>query len=252
MRSPDQLRSPRLLGLFRRWVRREIRWKLDGLRVAGLDQARGTVHAQPVILAATHVAFWDAFLVLALDEALGSEGYALMDAENLCRIPFFARFGAIPIERGRARGALRSAAWLLDRPGRAVWIFPQGEHRPAHLRPLGFLPGVQLLARLAPDAAVIPVAFQYAFAESEGPVCYAGLGPALPTGAVSGPGGLSLLERGVEVELERIDRYLSGAAEPFVSLIPSRDWKQRMGLGTGILNAMVAPRWGGPRRGRNG
>jgi 1-acyl-sn-glycerol-3-phosphate acyltransferase len=244
VRPPDEVRSPGLLKLFRRWVRREIRWKLDGLRVAGLPAARDATRSAPVVLAANHVAFWDVFLVLALDEALGTEGYALMDAENLCRVPFFGRLGAIPMRRGAPRAGLRAAARLLDRPGRAVWIFPQGEHRPPHLRPLRFLPGVRALARLAPGAVVLPIGFQYAFAESQGPVCYASLGPPIPASAAAAADGAELVARGVERELDRIDGYLERKDGDFEPLIPSRDWRDRMGTGTRLLNALVARRPG--------
>jgi 1-acyl-sn-glycerol-3-phosphate acyltransferase len=194
-------RSARFLALARWWARREIRRTLDGLRVAGLDETAGLARRQPVILAATHVAFWDVFLLVALDEALDTEGYALMDSVNLTRIPFFVKLGAVPIERGNPRPGLRTAATLLDRPRRAVWIFPQGHHRPPHLRPLGFLPGVRLLARLAPGAAVVPVGFQYAYEENAGPVAHASFGPPLTAPEVAAPDGVERLERAVEVQL---------------------------------------------------
>jgi 1-acyl-sn-glycerol-3-phosphate acyltransferase len=242
VREPERFRSPRLLAAARWWARREIRRTLDGLRVAGLAPVRQLTARQPVILAATHVAFWDVFVLVALDEALGTEGYALMDAENLCRIPFFARLGAIPVQRGSPRAGLRAAASLLDQPGRAVWIFPQGGHRPPHLRPLAFLPGVRLLSRLTPGAAVVPVGLQYAFGQSEGPVAYASFGEPLPAEAVAADDGVPKLEEAVEFELARIDRLLAGAPEPFESLIPSRSWSDQVGVGTRLLN-----RWFGPR-----
>lgn len=239
---PDSLRLPRFLTAARWWARRELRRTLDGLRVAGLVEARSVVQRQPVIFASTHVAWWDAFVLLTLDEALGTEGYALMDERNLCRIPFFTRLGAIPVRRGNPRAGLRAGAALLDRPGRTVWIFPQGRHRPAHLRPLDFQPGVRLLARLAPDAAVVPVALQYAFAEAQGPVSYACFGTALPAREVAERGGVLRLEEGVEVALGRIDTFLAGGGEPFQALIPSREWDANAGAGTWLLNAWMRPR----------
>ncbi|MBA4156824.1 MAG: 1-acyl-sn-glycerol-3-phosphate acyltransferase [Gemmatimonadetes bacterium] len=239
---PEDVRSPRFLAAARWWARREIRRTLDGLRVAGLREAREVARRQPVIFAATHVAWWDPFLLVVLDEALGTEGYALMDAENLCRIPFFARLGAIPVQRGNPRAGLRAGAALLDRPGRAVWFFPQGRHRPAHLRPLDFQPGIRLLARLAPNAAVVPVALQYAFAEAQGPVSYACFGTTLPAREVAEHGGVVRLERAVEEALARIDANLAGAGEPFQALIPSREWGANADPGTRLLNALLRPR----------
>jgi 1-acyl-sn-glycerol-3-phosphate acyltransferase len=241
--SPDRLRSPRFLGAARWWARRELRRTLDGLRVAGLDSARALAAERPVIFAATHVSFWDPFVLVVLDEALGTESYAVMDEVNLCRIPFFVRIGAIPMRRDQPRAGLRAAASMLDRPGRVVWVFPQGEHRPPHLRPLRFLPGVRLLARLAPPSvAVVPVGLQYAFGQSEGPVAYASFGEPLTGAEVAADAGVERLEEAVEEELSRIDRLLAGEPEPFRPLVPSRSWDERLDVGTRMLNWWLRPR----------
>lgn len=218
-----------------------MRRSLDGLKVAGLDEARAVASARPVLFAATHVAFWDAFVLLVLDAALGTEGYAVMDAENLCRVPFFTRLGAVPLQRGRPRSGLVAAAARLDRPGRALWVFPQGEPRPAHLRPLGFRPGVRLLARLAPAAAVVPVGLQYAFAAYPAPVAYAAFGPPLVAHEVAGRGGVARLEAAVERQLARIDACLAGEAGGFTALVPPRAERPR-GPGERLLAALLAGR----------
>jgi 1-acyl-sn-glycerol-3-phosphate acyltransferase len=247
--SADQYRSPRFLRAARWWARRELGRTLDGFRVAGLERTRRTARERPVIFAATHVAFWDTFLLVVLDDALGTESFAVMDEVNLCRIPFFTRLGAIPMRRDRPRAGLRTAAGLLDRPGRAVWMFPQGEHRPPHLRPLLFRPGIRLLARMAsPETVVVPVALQYAFGESEGPVAYASLGEPLAREDCIDDGAVARLERATTRELERIDRLLDGKPEPFEALVPSRSWDERRDLGTRALNWWLRPRTGPARR----
>jgi len=106
-------------------ARRRFAHDLDGLFVAGLDEARALIAEQPVILAATHVSWWDPMALLVLDQALGADGRALMDAENLRRLPFFGAVGAIPVHRNGDRGALRrdlnAAVACLDRPTRVLW-----------------------------------------------------------------------------------------------------------------------------------
>ncbi len=132
-------RHPAFLRVARRYTRRRISRRLDGLWVSGLDEARAALAGRPLIFAANHVAWWDALLLLPLDEALGGLGWAVMDARNLRRLPFLGWVGALPLDRSspeRSRGCLQACAALLDRPGRALWIFPQGRQRPAHLRPL--------------------------------------------------------------------------------------------------------------------
>jgi 1-acyl-sn-glycerol-3-phosphate acyltransferase len=227
-------RSPAFLRITRPYVRRRLSRGLDGLYAAGVDAARDVARTRPVILAANHVGWWDSFLVVALDEALGTEGYALMDAESVRRLPFFARLGALPLDRSgtsTARAGLREAAAKLDRAGRALWIFPQGHHRPAHLRPLGFQGGVSLLARLAPDAAVVPIAFQYAWGEQPAPAAWAHLGTPVDARGLD----VARLERAVEDGLARIDAALAGTEPAFPALVRPRVRSPEGGIGARLL-----------------
>lgn len=232
-------RTPWFLALARRYARRRLARGLDGVRAAGVEGARAAAARAPLILVANHVGWWDSFLVVALDEALGTKGYALMDAANLRGLPFFARLGALPLERGAAmaRSGLRAAAARLDRPGRAVWIFPQGRHRPAHLRPLGFEPGVRLLARYVPDALVIPIGWTYAWNEAPVPAAWAALGAPLPAAEIAAPDGTERVEAAVAAELARIDAALDGADGDFRILVRSRRRGPHSGLAARLLGA---------------
>lgn len=166
-----ETRHPAFLRVARRYTRRRISRHLDGLWVSGLDEARAALAGRPLIFAANHVAWWDALLLLPLDEALGGLGWAVMDSRNLRRLRFLGWVGALPLDRSspeRSRDCLQSCAALLDRPGRAMWIFPQGRHRPAHLRPLDLRPGLQTLhATSAVD--LVAVSIDYVFLERARP-----------------------------------------------------------------------------------
>lgn len=164
-------RHPAFLRVARRYTRRRISHRLDGLWVSGLDEARAALAGRPLIFAANHVAWWDALLLLPLDEALGGLGWAVMDARNLRRLPFLGWVGALPLDRSspeRSRGCLQACAALLDRPGRALWIFPQGRQRPAHLRPLDLRPGVQTLHATS-GVDLVAVSIDYVFLERPRP-----------------------------------------------------------------------------------
>ncbi|HEX8672593.1 MAG TPA: lysophospholipid acyltransferase family protein [Longimicrobium sp.] len=227
-------RSPWFLAVTRPYVRRRLARGLDGFYVDGLEQARDAARHGPVILAANHVGWWDSFLVVALDEALGTEGYALMDAESVRRLPFFARLGALPLDRRGAatsRAGLRDAAAKLDRPGRALWIFPQGYHRPAHLRPLGFQGGVALLARMVPESSIIPIAIEYVWGERPAPAAWTHLGAPIPAAGAD----VTRVERAVEDGLARIDAALAGSARPFPALVAPRVKSPEQGLGARLL-----------------
>ena len=227
MKTTGPRRVPWFVRLGRRYVRRSLQRGLDGVMVAGLSSARQVAAERPVILAANHVGWWDSFLVITLDEALGTEGYALMDAASIQRMPYFAWLGALPLDLSSPRAGLRQAAALLNGAGRAVWIFPSGRHRPPHLRPLEFQPGVRLLARLAPEAAVVPIAVQYAFAESPAPGAWVHVG---------GPVPVKDLEAAVEAGLAHIDRALAGGdASEFSVVVHGKKRPPEQGVGARIL-----------------
>lgn len=227
-------RTPWFLALARRYARRRLGRGLDGFYVGGLEAARAVAARRPLILAANHVAWWDTFLLVTMDEALGTESYALMDADSMRRLPFFGRIGALPLDRSGAtttRAGLKDAAARLDRPGKALWIFPQGEQRPAHLRPLGFRRGVGLLAGMLPEAAVVPVSIQYSFREAPAPAAFAWLGTAIPASTLR----TDELEHAVVEGLARIDAALTGVAEPLPALVPSRGRGADGGVGGRLL-----------------
>ena len=224
--TPAARRSPRFVALGRRYVRRKLTRALDGVWAAGLGQARDVAKRQPIILAANHVGWWDSFLVIAVDQALGTEGFALMDQSSVERMPYFGWQGAVPLDQASPRAGLRQGARLLDRPGRALWIFPSGGHRPAHLRPLGFKPGIVLLARMAPAAAVLPVAFQYAWGDADRPRAWVHVGD---------PVEVSQVEPAVERGLDQIDHALRGEPAGFEMLIAPRGRRPDQGMGARIL-----------------
>lgn len=222
-----------VLALARRYARRRARRELDGVWVSGLEPARALAATGPVIFAATHVSWWDAFMVVLADEALHTTSHCLMDAENLHRLPFFGWIGAIPIDRSggaKARAGLRQAAELTAAPRAALWIFPQGRQRPAHLRPLGLQPGVELLARLC-KAPVVPVSLSYLFREGERPAAL------LRFGAPLSGGGLGQLEAELIAGLAEIDAFVEGgaAAAPFAALVAGPPAPSQDGLGSRIL-----------------
>jgi 1-acyl-sn-glycerol-3-phosphate acyltransferase len=169
--TPPSPRRPWFIALVRRYVRRALRQKFDGLFITGLDEARAAIAARPVILAANHVCWWDAFVLVALDDALGGGGHVVMDELNLQRLPFFAALGAVPVTReggARVRRHLERAAGLVKTPGTSLWFFPQGRQRAAHLRPLDFKAGLRLLARRS-GADVLPVSLNYVWREAPVP-----------------------------------------------------------------------------------
>ncbi len=229
---------PAFAWLFRKAIAGHLREGLDGIYARGWRAARDRVAEGPVLLAPTHVAYWDTLLLLTIEDLLESDAYALMDRDNYDRLPFFGWIGAIPVERQQARRALRAAVDLLDRPRRLVIVFPQGRQRPAHLRPLDLQAGIATLARMS-GALVQPLALTYAFHESPRPTVYLDFPDPI------GPGSdarelLATLEGALIEGLERIDHGVEGQVE-FEPLV-ARTAIVRPGIGMRLLG--WAARWG--------
>jgi 1-acyl-sn-glycerol-3-phosphate acyltransferase len=202
---------PRFARWFAHRAERRLASRFDRVRISGLSHLRSAARTSPVLAIANHSAWWDGVLALWLSRAvLDLDAYAMMDADNLLRHPYFARVGAFGVHRGSRRdgaAALRYAADLLRSPGRCVWVFPQGEERPWHER-LVFRPGVARLSRLAPSAAIVPIAFGYSFGATEGPDAWIAIGQPVAS-TVS-----AAIQDAVEAERNRILRGIEGR-EPF-------------------------------------
>jgi 1-acyl-sn-glycerol-3-phosphate acyltransferase len=203
--------------LFNAWfagvARSRIQRTFERVRVHGLERARAIAAEAPVLILSNHTSWWDPLVILhASQHLLGTDGHALMDAKNLRKLPFFAMVGAFGVDLDQpadGAAAMRYAAKLLDRPGRMVWIFPQGTERPITERPLAFRPGAAEIARVAKRARVLPAALRYEFASTEKPVLYLSFGE--PISADRDPArGRAQQEEAVEAELARIERAVRG------------------------------------------
>lgn len=184
-------KKPWALWAARRYARRALTRRFEGVYVDGLDATRAAAAAGPLLLCANHVSWWDAFVLVVVDEALGTDGRALMDDDNLQRLGFFRALGALPLslrDPRKALSQLRSASsWLADGAvdgplnpgaGRALWMFPQGRQVPSWRRPLGFH---KSLVRVADDAgcAVVPVSLLVTWRERPEPAILVRLHPPL-------------------------------------------------------------------------
>jgi len=159
--------------LFDAWFRAHARARLargfHAMNVAGLAPTRALAREAPLLVVSNHTAWSDPLVVLTLATALGVDAYAMMDAKNLATLPFFRRVGAFGVDLASPRDgarAIRYAAGLLDRPGRAVWIFPQGKTCPV-TAPLELREGSARVARHAKTCRVVPMGLRYEHADDE-------------------------------------------------------------------------------------
>jgi 1-acyl-sn-glycerol-3-phosphate acyltransferase len=201
--------------LFSWWFARDaesrVRRQFQSLRVRGLDRLRRALDEGPVLVVSNHTSYWDALLVLLLGvRTVRARTFAMMDANNLRRLPFFALVGAFGVDRSSAVDGARSvryAAKLLDRPRRLVWIFAQGRETPVTARPLGFHGGSAAIARIARNARVLPLAIRYEHGELPRATIWVSIGE------TSGEH-----EPAVVAELERIERALAGDDAEFATV----------------------------------
>jgi 1-acyl-sn-glycerol-3-phosphate acyltransferase len=221
---PVTARKPLVVAMARHYVRYRLRRQFDGVFTAGLKATRRLAVDEPLIIAANHVCWWDALSIVALDEALGTKSHCLMDAGNLRKLGFFGWLGAVPLDRTSARSSLADlidASRLMETPQTALWVFPQGQQQPAHIRPLGLHSGIAWLARRS-GVRVVPLALNYLFRESRRPTLLAHFGEPLPAPSAGGNGSRAAIEQldGALLNgLRRIDDFVVDATGPFVPLI---------------------------------
>jgi 1-acyl-sn-glycerol-3-phosphate acyltransferase len=106
----------------------------------------------PLLITPNHSTWWDGFFLYILNKRLLHRKLHLMMLEQqLSKYRFFSRIGAFGIEPGLPRqshSALRYSAQVLQEPGNALCIFPQGVLRYAGVRPLEFQRGMGHVLKL--------------------------------------------------------------------------------------------------------
>lgn len=192
--------------VFRPWMRT----RLHDLRVAGVP--RELPAARPLLLAANHVSWWDAFVLREVQRRLrpAAPMYTLMSAREMSRFPFFRVLGVIGID-GDSPASVAHGMRLLERrtaerPDSAIVLFPQGRIWPSHSRPLRFQRGIELFARHI-DPIVLPVGLHMEPMTSLSPTFFASIGE--PTVA----GDVAEVQRRVEAELDSILHLLARHGE---------------------------------------
>lgn len=241
-------RWPKLTRWFAGHAEKRLKNTFGQVRVRGLESVRRQAAGAPILFVANHVCWWDGLVILYLSvHLLKLSAYAMMHSHNLRKRMFFARvggFGFDPTRPGDGAQAIRHTAKLLHTGGDAVWIFPQGSEQPQAKRPLGFARGVGAIARLSPEAVVVPVGFCYRFAGEEQPELWISIGAPCS-------GRTAAIERAVTEELDAIDR---AAEEPdrateFVAAWPARrrrfaalaEWMLATWAGRGVAAARELP-----------
>ena len=168
------------------WMARRSLWKAFHavrFRAAEPLPAPPSGLTTPVIFYANHNTWWDGYLAqIITKQVYGLDGYLMMDVRQLRRYWFFSWAGVFSVDQQNGREALRSldytARLLKAGPGRALWIFPQGQIEPQERRPLGFHSGLGHLIRRVGRCYVYPVAVRFEFFGEQYPEILLDVGPA--------------------------------------------------------------------------
>ena len=158
---------------------------------------------RPLIIFSNHPSWWDPALYLVLADGLfrGRPGFGPMDAPSLERYGFFRKLGIFGLEKDSAAGArrfLQVARHVLTDcagpRGRAMlWVTAEGHFTDPRQRPVLLRAGIAHLARVVPDALLVPLATEYVFWNESRPELLLRFGTPIPADAGLRPAQWNLI-----------------------------------------------------------
>lgn len=133
----------------------------------------------PILVIANHSTWWDGPLAYLLTAHLGRTFHVAMEARHLARHPYFGLIGAHPLRRTTTAARYADLEWLGTTlaPGAMLWVFPQGERRPALERPASLERGAAHLALTRAPVRVVPVGIRLAHLSEQLPDAFLRAGP---------------------------------------------------------------------------
>lgn len=174
-------KRPMLEPLLAQLNRRMLRHHFHRIHGGGLEHVKALDRTRPIILYGNHSCWWDGLMEFFFShDVFGLDPYLMMEERQLRRYQFFRWIGAFSVIRESPPDALRSlqyAASLFDRPGRVLYIYPQGVMKPNDVRPLGFYSGTARLIELLQSPQVLPMAHRYEFLMEQRPEAFTLFGP---------------------------------------------------------------------------
>jgi hypothetical protein len=197
--------------IFLPYIRRLMRRSFHAVHLIGEPPV--VAPEKPLLVVANHGTWWDGFFIYVLNKSvLQRRLYIMMLEGQLARYPFFRRLGAFGIEQGSPRGVISSLAYsaaVLKDPSSLLCIFPQGEMRHVHARPLGFQRGTQrVLAMYGGALSILPVAMACEFTAEQRPEVFLLADAAYEVGASTFP-GMQWLERIQEQQMDRLEQAIA-------------------------------------------
>jgi 1-acyl-sn-glycerol-3-phosphate acyltransferase len=170
--APPPAPRPAAAWAFSWYVERLARGTFASVRWRSATDWRRWDPAVPTLAIANHTNWWDGFLSHQVARAMGRDFRILMEKQHLDRYRAFLRIGALPMERRSPMQAMRdlAVATACLVPAGMVWIYPQGQRRPAGEAPRDLEHGAAWMIRHHEGPLrVVPVAFRYPFLSEQRP-----------------------------------------------------------------------------------
>lgn len=225
-RIPARKTPPLETFIYRALVRPALRRAFH--RIA-LRAAAAPTPELPTLIYMNHPSWWDGYIPFFLsDELWHGEGYLMMEEAQLARYSFFRYCGVFSVDRHDPREGMRSVTYAADllraRPGRLMWIFPQGAITPNDKRPLSTFAGAAHIVKRAAPLRCMPLALRYEFLSEQRPEILVRIGAAhVVEGAVSVKALHREMDERLLHEMEQLRQdTLSGATAEYRTVLRGR------------------------------
>ncbi|MBM3494631.1 MAG: hypothetical protein FJX72_10010 [Armatimonadetes bacterium] len=184
----------------------------------------------PMLLYLNHPSWWDPLVCMVVADRLlpGRRAYAPIDAAALAKYRFFGRLGFFGVEQDALAGArtfLRTGAAILNDPGAALWVTPQGRFADPRERPISVERGIAELALRVPGTTCVPIAIEYPFWEERTPEALVAVGEPVRVGAMDEPP----LHRRSASEARSLTSQLSGRLEATMDRLTEASLRRSVG-----------------------
>ncbi len=215
-------------SIFASMNRRMLRRHFHAVHISGGESVARLDRTIPIIFYGNHSNWWDGLLEFFFSrEVFHVDAFLMMDEQQMRRYRFFRWIGAFSVNRTlprRAEESVRYASELFDRPGKALWIYPQGDMRPNDMRPLRFYSGMSHIARRLGRVQLVPVAHRYEFLMQQKPESFTSFGEAEIVERVGRPKELSSrCEQTLTAQLDALrETVVAGRLGGFVTLLRGR------------------------------
>ena len=223
-------------ALFYAYLRRKLAARFQGVHLRGGERLAALPAGRPVIAFANHTNWWDLPMLFRLTREIPKACHGMMEEQHLRKYPFLRAIGGFSVDLDDPRGAalgLRYALRLLRDPANLVWIFPQGRLCTPY-EAIEVRPGLPFLARHAPGAVLLPVAFRYEFFRDDLPVALISVGAPLEGAPAAAACADALARAAAGLEEAARARDLSGFVpllRPRLSINKKWEWTVRAATG---------------------